>query len=329
MNLAAIQADMYRRLKFSTAPDPSVTTRLTAYVNQTQREILGTKGYAMLKRNVLPFSCVANTPFVVLPASVERIVTIQDRVNMTILDEVNIQDIRWDDPALSSTSTFPYQYAVLDYAAAASQDPSAAAAIYAKSDSASDGSTLTVYLEGIVTNGYYQKASATLNGTTAVQVGSLATWTNITKFYVNLTAGGSTSATGNITLNQTSGSGTELARIAPGYSYARYVRIHLYPTPTQINTYYADVELHTEDMSQAGDEPLLPEDFHWLLVSGGLMKEYRYREQLALEQMELGLYRNGMADLRMYLVRRSGVALGDTRRPRRFSQLGPYFPPGS
>ena len=328
MNLSSMLSDLYRRLKFSTTPDPVVTTRLTAFINESQREVMGMKGYAALRRNIITFSCVANTPFVSIPESVERIVTVQDRTNQAVLDEVDIQTIRFQDPGLTATSTFPYQYAIVNYSAAVSQDPSVAAQIWVKSDSASDGSTITAFIEGYVTGGYYQRASVALNGTTAVQVGSLATWTAITKFYLSLTAGGTVTATGNIKLMQTSGAGTQLAQIPPGYDYARYLRLHLYPVPTQINNYTADVELHIEDMVQLGDEPYLPEDFHWLLESGALVKEYQYKENLQLESAELARWRNGLADLRMYLVRRTGAA-HDTTRGRRWSQLGGNFPVGS
>ena len=329
MNLYTMQTALYQRLKFATPPsDSTVTTRLNTFLNESQREIVGMTGMGRLRREVLSFTCTANSPFAAMPASVERIITIQDRVNQIILDEVDIQDIRFDDPGLTATSTLPYEYAVYDYAAATATDPTTADKLFVKSDSASDGSSITAYIEGFVTGGYYQKASAVMNGTTAVQFGTLTTWTTITKFYISLTAGGTVTATGNITLNQTSGSGTELARLAPGYDYGRYVRIHLYPVPTQVNTYYADVELHIEDMANAGDEPYLPEDFHWILVSMALAKEYQYRENWTSYESELGRYRNGLGDLQLYLKRRGGVALGDRRR-RPFSQLGPDFPAGT
>jgi len=328
VNFADIQNDLYRRLKFATTPDATVITRLNAFINEAHREVLGMKGYQLLRRNQMTFACIANNGFVSLPEAIDRIVTIQDRVNQILLDQVDVQEIRYNDPGLTQTTQFPYQYAVMDYAAAVAQDPSAASQIWAKSDSASDGSATTVYIEGTVTGGYYQTASHTLNGTTAVQLGALGTWVTITKFYISATAGGSVQASGNILLLKGSGSGTELARIPPGYNYARYVRLMLWPVPSQINTYYADVELHVEDMANGGDQPLIPEDFHWLLISRAMMAEYEYKERLDLYSAENAKWRNGLGDLRMYLVRRSGVAVGLQRR-RRWSQLGPYYPVGS
>lgn len=325
MNLNGMLSDLYRRLKFAAAPDTTIVTRLTASLNEAQREVLSKKGYGLLRRNVLTFNCVANTPFAVLPQAVEAIVTIQDRVNQWVLTERLIQDIRAEDPGLTSTSAFPDEYAVLNYAAAVAQDPTTADKVFVLSDNAGDDGTKTVFIEGIVTGGYYQTASVALNGVTAVQIGALATWQEITKFYIGLTAGGTTTAAGNIKLLQTSGTGVEMGRIPPGSDYARYTRLHLHSTPTQINTYYADCEITITDMANAGDESYLPPDFHWVLISMALMKEYQYREKTTLYEMELGRSANGLADLRMWLSRRSGVALGDNRRRGR-SQLGPNYP---
>lgn len=327
MNLAQMQADCYRRMRYQSSPETDIVTRITAYLNETQREILGMKGCDLLRRETITFDCVANTPFCALPQPVNEIVTIQDRANQRILDEVSLQDIRAQDPGLTTTGTFPYEYAVIDYSAAVAQDPSTAASLWVKSDSASDGASKTVYIEGLVTGGYYQTASVALNGTTAAQLGTLATWIAVTKFYIALTAGGQTTSVGNIKLLQASGSGTELSRIPPNDDYARYTRIHLWPTPTQVNTYYADVELHVEDMATAGDEPYLPEEFHWLLVSGSLVKEYDFKQMTAQHDRQLARYTNGIANMILKLANRGGVA--DQSRRRAYSQLGGYFPAGS
>src|SRR5260221_8494845 len=118
-----------------------------------------------------------------------------------------------------------------------------------------------------------------MNGLTAVSFGATLTWLQITKFYIQLGTGATTTAVGNVTLNSVSGLGAELSRITAGHSYARYSRLHLHPTPTQVNTYYADVVLHVEDLANADDEPFLPEDFHYLLKVGAKRKEYDKREK--------------------------------------------------
>ena len=329
MNLAAIQADMYRRLRYNTTPETVVTTRLTAFINECHREILGMKGMSFLRRSNGPitFQNVISNPIVSIPQAIDRIITIQDRTRQMLLTPVEIQEIRFTDPGMVQSTANPYQYSVQSYSAATAQDPSAAAALFAKSDSASDTSTKTAYLEGIVTGGYYQTTSIALNGTTAVQF-PLSTWIAVTKFYIALSAGGATQAAGNIKLLQTSGSGTELSRIPPGADYARYLRLYLWPKPSQINTYDMDCELHVQDMATAGDEPMLPEDFHWVITAGAMAKEWTFRERLDMASADFARYGNGVGDLKLFLARRSGAAYNQTRQ-RRYSQLGGNFPVGS
>ncbi len=325
MNLASMQDTLYDRLGYETAPAARVIARLTRLINETQREILGMRGLTRLRRTILTFPCVASTPFVTLPQSVVKMVTVQDRANGWTLHETSLQDLRYNDPRLAGISTYPYSYVVLNLAAAVSQDPSVAAELFVVSDSATDDNTRTAYLEGIDANGNYQTQTAVLSGLTPVTF-TLTNWIIVQKFSLALTAGGVATALGNITLTQGSG-GAELARITSGRSTTRYSRLHLYPTPTQVNTYYADVEIHFEDMVQATDEPYLPEDFHWLIVSGCLKKEYAKREKQLNYGIESGRFDKGVSALKLWLRSTTGVTARTT--PRAFSQLGPWFPVGS
>lgn len=328
MNFTGLETMLHSRLGFTDPNTNAVTnTRLRSFLNETHREILGMKGLSRLRRNLLTFACTANSPYVVLPQAVNRIIAITDRVNNWELVEVLLGSIRQGDPGLTMSTSYPDRFAILNLAAANALEPSAAAELFVKSDSATDGATKTAFLEGIVTGGSYRTASVNLNGVTAASFSaSITTWIAITKFYLSLAAGGSTSAVGNVTINQGSGAGTELARITPGRSYARYTRIQLYPTPTAANTYYADCELHVEEMANGGDEPLLPEEFHWLLSCGALMKEYQRRQWSVQFNEEAGRFNRGVGDLLIAVNRRTA---GLSEAPRRFSQLGPYFPPGS
>lgn len=327
MNLTGLEADLYRRLGFDTAPATAVTTRMRGFLNETQREILSSKGCAKLRKNTLTFPSIANQPFATLPASATKIISIQDRTNQWELREISLEDIRRDDPGLVFTGV-PYTFAVINVAAAVYRDPTAAAELFVQSSSAADGATKTVYIEGIVTGGTYRTASVALNGVTAVSLSAtIADWIAVTKFYIALGAGGATTAAGNILLTQTSGLGTELARITPGRSYGRYTRIMLYPVPTAAQTYYADVELHIEDMAIAGDEPYLPEDYSWLLVSGALMKEYQRRQWPVQYAEEKARYKDGLGQLKLFIMSDSGTRA--VRDRMGYSQLGSWYPPGS
>lgn len=320
MNLTTMRAYLYRHLGYGLNPESAVITRLDSYVNEAYREILGMKGFARLRRSLLTFSSVANSPFAVLPQAASRIITIQDRTNMRMLTEESIQDLRYTDPGLTATSSFPDRYVIINLASPVAVDPSTADALHIKSDSVSD--TGTAYLQGVITGGYPKSASVTMTGLTGVAIGG-SDWIAVTKLFL------SAAAVGNVTLTQTSDVGTELSRIQPGSAYARYSRIHLYPTPSTSATYYADVDLHVEDLAQAFDEPLLPEDFHWLLMCGAMMKEMDKREKPVSYGIHSSRWKRGLADLRVYLRQPTGVSPNSDRRPRRWSMLGPYFPSGS
>jgi hypothetical protein len=91
------------------------------------------------------------------------------------------------------------------------------------------------------------------------------------------------------------------------------------------------VELHVADMTIASDEPLIPEDFHWLVESGALIREYQKREKVALIQLEQQKVTRGISDMRAF-VRQTSGATANSRRPTRFTtlqQTGVYYPPGS
>lgn len=329
--LSAIEFTLYDRLGFDSAPDTKVTTRLRRFINETQREILGTRGVSRLRRRVLTFTCVANTPFAVFPQAAVNVLTVQDRVNDWVLDPVSLEDLRAEDPGLTAATTYPNRFVLLNYAAPVARDPDGSSALFVVSDSASDGNTKVIQVEGVNAAGYYQTASVAMNGITPASLGTLtATWVAVTKFYIAPASGTSLlTAAGNVTITQGSG-GTELGRIPPGRAFARYTRIHLHPTPSQVNTYYADVELHIEDMSSLADEPYLPEDFHWMLTCGALKKEYQRKEKPISYGIEDARWKKGISDLKLFIRRNPGVALGLNRRYRmRFSQLGPNYPVGT
>ncbi len=324
MTLAGLQSLLYDQLGYIQAPDAAVVRRLLGHMNQTQREILGMKGLTRLRRGLVTFDSVASSPFAVLPQAAVKILTITDRTNQLLLQPLSLSDLRADDPGLATSSSTPYGYLIDNLSASVAVQPSNASELFTKSTSASDDSTKEIFVEGFITGGYSRLASVAMNGVTAVSLGAtITTWITVTKFYVALAAGGLTTAAGVITLHEDSGAGTELSRIGIGKRYPRYTRLQLYPTPTAALTYHADVELHIEDLVEATDEPYLPEDFHWLLNSGALIKEYtRKREYAALGQ-EAAIFRRGVADLKAFCNPQT------TSKHARHSQLGSYYEDGT
>lgn len=325
MNLATIQSQLYNKLNFKSSPDADVVARLLGFINESQRELLGMKGLDKLRRSILTFASVANSPFAVLPQAAVQVISVMDRTNNVVLSDISLQDLRFSDPGLVATTGYPYEYAILNLSSPVTRQPAAAGVLSIVSTSASDGATKTAYVEGIDSSGNYKTASIALNGVTPVAPAG-STWLSITKFYISLTAGGATTAAGAVTLSDASAN--VLGTIPIGYFHSRYSMLHLHPTPTGVVTYYADVVLHVEDMANGGDEPLIPEDFHYLLMAGAAQKEYDRREKTPQATKEMLRWQRGVSDLKLFVRRKSGVAIGD-RRVRRFSQLGSNFPPGT
>lgn len=325
MKLGEIESSLYDTLGFQSTPDGSVTRKLRREINLAHRQLLTKRQLSTLRRKTLSFTSVANSDVAVLPQAAVHIAAIVDRTNRLTLDPISLQEVRFRDPGRAFTGAIPDSYCLETWNSPVALDPSAASQLFVISDSASDATGLNAYIEGIITGGYYRKANVAMSGLTAVALDSAVTWEIITKFYI------SGPAKGNVTLHQTSGVGTELARITSGRSYARYTRLILSDIPGSSITYWADVEIHVEDMVNPNDEPLLPEDFHWLLECGALRKEWQKKEKIQLWRVEEARWIEGKADLLAWMARQGKVSSGGQRSSagRQSSQLGWNYPAGS
>src|SRR5437016_11975114 len=114
MVLSDIEGSLFDRLGFGANPDSSHTRRIRRFINLTHREILGMKGFGRLRRAVLPFNSVSNSPFAVLPQAAVAIIAIADRTSNRILDELTLQDLRRRDPGMKSGSAIPDGYVVIN-----------------------------------------------------------------------------------------------------------------------------------------------------------------------------------------------------------------------
>lgn len=328
MNLDTLEQTLYDRLGFASTPQAAVVRRLRSHLNQTQRAILRRRPMAAYRRSILTFTSVANSPFAVLPQAVTRIFAIQDRTNQRNLDEISLGALRDLDPGLTQSSSFPYAYVLMNPSSAVIQQPTVAGAIYVTSTVAGDDGTKTVRVEGIVTGGYPRIDSVALNGAAVVQIGISTGWINLRKISISLTSGaGPTTALGNISILGGAAGAELLSVIPPGRSLPRYSQIQLFPVPTGLSTYYADVELHIEDLATDSDEPLIPEDFHEILIEGALMREFEGQEENPLYDRAKIRYREVWVELCQHAARSADqdAEMISTR----WSQLGPYFPAGS
>lgn len=271
MTFANILSEIYRRTNFAASPASDVVTRIKSFVNLTHRQLLGLPGLEKLRDDTITFASVSAQASYGLPPSIGRVKTIHDRTNDRRLVGKSLDWLRTVDPGLDSSGT-PDYFIPLGIQAVAKQ-PSDASEIFVDSTSASDDNTKTAYIEAIRTGGYPVSLSVTMNGVTAVSLGSAYTdIIAVTKFYI------SAAAVGTVTLHEDASGGTELARIPIGQTFSRYWGVQLWPTPSAAVTYYVDHTRIIPDLVNDNDQPLLPEDFHWLLVEGALAKELQKKD---------------------------------------------------
>lgn len=321
MTRSDILAELYRRLGYAVSPASEVTTRLASYVNLTHRQLLTQPGMDKLRDDTITFASSNGVSQYALPQAIAKIKHIGDRSNQIRLEERSLSWLRSVDPGLASNGGPSYVYVPIGYRQVATQ-PSNASEIFVKSTAAGD--TGTAYIEAIRTGGYRVSLSVTMTGTTAVSLGAAYTdIIEIDKCYL------SAAAVGTVTLHEDSGIGTELARIPIGQTFARYVGIQLWPTPNAAVTYHADFVRHIPDLVNANDEPLLPPDFHYLLVEGALVKEWTKRDDLDRRKAASQDYGDGLRNLRSWVMSNADTLVSLRRTAPRWSQLGAWFPNGS
>lgn len=321
MRLTDLEADLYRRLGYATSPATEITTRLRAFLNQTQRDVLSEPGMDVLLNGTASFASVASTPQYSVPQSVARIKKLYETTNDYALVGLSQDAYRTFDPDTTAHTGTPTHWVDLGWNAVSAQ-PSDASEIFIDSTSASD--TGTVYIEGYRTGGYFVSLSTTMTGTTAKTLGAAYTdIIEITKFYISATAVGA------VTLHEDASGGTELARIPIGQTYARYKRIALWPCPAAAITYSIDYERDIQDMANANDEPVLPVRFHALLIDGALLREMTKKDDSRVS-MAAREYSRQLGNLKYFLCTATDhrPVMGG-RMGSRPSQLGAWYPSGS
>lgn len=299
--------------------DSSTQARALSYLNQRQRRLLSLPGLRHLREATITFASVASQANYVL-ANIGKVNRIWDPTNQRVLYEMSRQDQRLIDPIPISGT--PEAYIWQGRQTVATQ-PSDASALFVKSTSAAD-TTQTAYAEGVITGGYPFSVSVTLTGTTAVNLSAALTAAiRIDKAYV------SAACAGTVTFHEDSGAGIELARITIGQTATDYWGLTLWPTPSSVITYNVDIERAVTDFANATDEPVLPIDFHDVLVLGAVMDEYQHlndkRYSVAAKE-----YEQRVGELRYWLTETAiGRPFSLTRGWQRPSQLGSWYPAGS
>ena len=207
MNLAQIQADVYRRLNYQTTPAPQVVAEILGFINETHEEILSRPGMAAFMRGNSQVLTEANRWQYAAPQAVSRITSVTDGANQWRLSEMSLDMYRAINPDPSVISGTPTHYVYLEDGPV-SRQPTAttAAVVYVECSSAAD-TTQTLYVEYITYGGDLKSVTYALVGTSVIATLSSDVIMQITDCYL------SAACAGTVTLLEDSGSGTELARI--------------------------------------------------------------------------------------------------------------------
>lgn len=307
--------------------DAVVQARLIRFLNQRHRRLLTLPGVRHLREATVPIASVASQPDYAL-TNIAKVKRLYDPINQRVLYEMSEQTYRLLQPDTSITGT--PEAVVWRGKQQVVKQPSDASSLFVKSTSAAD-TTQVAYVEGIITGGYASgQCSVTLTGTTAVNVSSaFANFVRVDKFYLSAACAGS------VTLLEDSGAGTELGRIPIGSTSSDYWAFSLYPTPAAVVNYYADITRAITDFAQATDTPLIPEDFHDLMILGPLADEYQRLSdsRYAVAEMEYG-GRDGKGGrvgemlywLSSMAIGEPGSLVNDRQTP---SQLGSWYAAGT
>lgn len=269
----------------------NTATRYLDLLNESHRAVLRQPGMESLRYALLTIASVADQQAYALPAQgIARINRLWETTNDRKLEYRTLDWLRTvDTDPQAGTPAFwiPTGFAEVH------TQPSDASEVFVKSTNAGD--TGSAYVEGIITGGYTRGATVSMTGVTAVGT-SITSHIQITKFYL------STAAVGVVTLHEDSGAGTELARIHTGDVRAQFHRFLLYPTPSAVVTYYADVLRAIPDMSNDTDEPLLPEDFHDLLIDKAELKDVKKADDPTRYAMLVREIDRAERDLRSFIT---------------------------
>jgi len=294
--------------------------RVKDRLNSWHRRLLTEPGLSRYLRDAysLTLTTVANQSRYGLPYAVERIVAVRDVTNQIALDCIALDEIRRGDPGLSSSGD-PMAYALLGQFPVHTQ-PSDSSTLYVVSSSGYD-ITQTVLMEYINAAGKQVNTSAVLTGLTAVAIGT----TVIEVLRLSLTS----STTGDVTLTEDAGGGTELAFIPAGDTNIAHWHILLYPVPASAVTLTLDCTRRLTNLSRDGDEPALPRDFHDLLSYAAQCDEWRRKGELERAAIVRTEFEARKKDLVAWTWNLPGYFPGGQSQNGSPSRLGPWFPSGS
>lgn len=323
MTLTQLLQDCYRRLNFATTSTaPEVAIRFTAFLNEAQQELASHPGLAPLLRGQTSLITVSALSTYGLPPYVTRVRAITTGTNDRKLYARTESWWRTVAPDPTAINGSPTDYAAIGSRAVKTQ-PVGATGLWVGSSLAGDTSQ-TIALEGVRSGGYlFTPTPQLLTGTTLVQIGTQADYTEITDLYLSAVCGG------DVTVYDAATSGTVLAVIPKGLLRVRHEVVALYPTPSSAIGYTVFDERDATDLVSATDEPgWLPVRYHRLLAVGARKREYEktHDERAGVTQEE---WDRGVKQLLAYVNNAPDETMVPGRFGRGLSDLGGYYPAGT
>jgi hypothetical protein len=320
MTLQDIEQAIYRRTGYSDYPPQDVQRRVRGYINEWHRRILSLPGLTKLRDSTerLTIMSVAGQSHYSLGPTVARVLNITDRQNDLKLLPQSLDWYRTQEPDPTGIQGVPDYYIPIGFRPVMVQPQRTG--LWVLSSSVTD--TGTVFLEGVRGLGVTQTESVILSGTTTVQAGVFSDYLSVEKFYL------SAPQTGTVMLVSDAAASVELGRILPGTTMMRHFTIILFPTPSGAVPYHIDYTRQILDLVNPTDEPLLPQDFHHLLVLAGRADEYERKDDTRSGDAKAELA-GGIVMLRHYVENPPGyfIVPGEDVTGGR-SNLGPWFPRG-
>jgi hypothetical protein len=311
---------LYEDLGFASSPPSAVTTRLGNALNEAHRAVLREPALSRLRDTATPISFASEADRVMygLPSQLMRVTVITERTNDRELSALSLQELREHDPGLTSTGT-PWAFVPLGYGPI-SRLP-AATGIWAASASASD-TTQTVQINGVRSGGLSTgDLTATLTGTTRAAIGTVTDIVDLQ--VVSLSAVG----VGVVSLYDASSSGNVIAEIPIGQTAPQYFRVQLYPTPDAAITYYVDGTYRIPTLDDAQDVPMLPDDFHDMLMDYARWREYERTSDTERAMLARSDWTTALSRLKHSVSAMAAdmPVMGRMNRPR-YSRFGAWTP---
>ena len=326
--------DLKKRLarrtgKNAASLDPITDARLSDFLNEAHHEVLRKAGRESLRYATVQVPSVSGQKFYAVPMSgVARINRITETTNDRKL-EFHTPD--WLDRVAPDPQTgTPWAWIPRGLNDVHTQ-PTAAATLRVRSSSAAD-TTQRLYVEGIRDGGFAGRETAVLTGTTWLEIPTVVDFISITKCYLDTAPAGLVTITAGPPGGPPGGapgSTIEVTAMQPGTTRTAYTVLQLYPTPSAALLYTCDVLRDVPDMVQPGDEPLLPYDFHDVLLPLALLREFTKADDPRRWETTRAEARTGLSALDTFLNAHPDWRPTWGAPEDRHTTLGPWTPVGS